>query len=281
MKTRTRLQYVFYVTLSALAVCTSACKNENKFKTDEEKEHQLALEHNIKSIKEFKTAFLGDVPQKEIRSHEIFFNEDGNKIKEMDYSSETDKGLTITYEYDKKENLISSKCLNPDNSIVFKTMRNYYADGNRKDLYFYLPDGTYKYRNTAEYDEKGNMINLKWFWPTGFKAENKYTYNDTKPMENSEYNPEGVFLYKWVYKYDKRDNLIEAIQYYPNNSINSKIDYAYNTKNQLIKQDNIIGEFVQNSLIFEYNNKNLLCTKTEYSTSGIISSKVRFEYEYY
>lgn len=281
MKTRSQLQFIFNITISMLLVSSSSCKQEKKTQTIEEQEHQLALDNDIKSIKEYQSVFLGDAPQKELCSHETFFNEDGNKTKEMNYSTEDDKGTVITYDYDKHGHKVSSKAIYPDGSILFTTTLNYYEDGNRKELYFYLPDGTYKYRNTATYDNKGDLINLKWYWPTGFKAENKYVYIDRKMTENSEYNSEGKFLYRWIYNYDKRDNLIEAIQYYPNNQINSKIIYVYNNKNLLIKQDNLVGESIQNTVLFEYNNKNLLSKKEDYTASGKISTTSRYEYEYY
>lgn len=279
MKTRSQIQNILFITLCVFAI--TSCNKEKKFKTEEEKEHQLAVEHHIKSITEFRSAFLGDVPQQEIRSHELFFDENGNKIKEIDYTSENDKGTVVSYEYDKQGHLVSSNATNPDGSFLFKTTRNYYADGNRKELYFYLPDGIYKYRNTAAYDEKGNLISLKWYWPTGFKAENKYTYTDSRLSEDSEYDPEGKFLYKWIYTYDTRDNLTEAIQYYPNNLINSKVIYVYNNKNLLIKQDNFLGEFTQTSTVFEYDKKNLLSKKSDYSASGKISTSFRYAYEFY
>ena len=150
-----------------------SCSNDHSTKTEEQLEHEMVLKHRIKTITDYKTDFQLGVGQKEQISHIRNFDEKGFKQKETTYSEE---GLTssITFEYDNKGNLLTVNALDQDSSFMFKVSMNYYENNLRKEYYFYLPGGAYKYRNLATYDKAGKMIELRYFWPDGLKAINKY-----------------------------------------------------------------------------------------------------------
>lgn len=258
----------------------SSCSTDSKNKTEEQLEHEMALKYRIKNITTYKTTFQFGTEQKEQLSNIKFFDENGFKKKEIPYSDGKIESI-ITFEYDKKGNLLTEKGIKPDSSFLFKITRDYYENNQRKELCFYLPDGTYKYRNIATYDKSGRMIELKYYWPDGLKSINKFVYRGNKKTEDTEYAPNGEFRYKWTYKYDNRDNLIEAVQYYPDNIINSKITYEYDRGKLLIKQSNYFGESLQNETSLTYTDKKLVASKTETTSGGMISAKYSYQYEFY
>lgn len=263
-----------------LLLLISSCSTDHSTKTEDQLEHEMVVKHRIKSITDYKVNFDFGVEQKEQMVHIRNFDKNGLKQKETTY---TDGILTSsrTFEYDKNGNLLTVNAIEPDSSFMFKVTMNYYENNLRKEYYFYLPSGAYKYRNLATYDKAGKMIELKYFWPDGLKAINKYKYDGDKKTEDTEYAPDGKFRYNWIYKYNKNDNLIEAIQYYPNNKINGKIINEYNLDDLLIKQTIYLEEFISTVLTFTYNAKKLVSGKIEATPGGRISAKYRYEYEFY
>ncbi len=266
--------------LIILLFCVSSCSSDYKSKTEEQMENEMALKYRIRNITEYKTTFqFGNQQNKQISNLKIF-DENGMKKKEIGYSLGSIENI-ITFEYDKNGNLLNESGIKKDSSFLFKITRSYYENNLRKELYFYLPDGTYKYRNLATYDKSGRMIELKYYWPDGLKSINKYVYRGHKKTEDTEYSPDGEFRYKWIYKYDNKDNLIEAVQYYPNNIINRKITYEYDLGRLLVKQSNYFGESIQNIFSFAYNDKKLMSSKIETSAGGMISAKFSYQYDFY
>ena len=270
--TRTVTKYLIFLVIF-LCACSSVTK------TDQEKERELIVSNNIKSITEYATILHLGIEKKEQLHRIKLFNTKGFIIKETIFSADDSIESIVTYEYDKDDNLVLSTSMNADSGILFIETRTYDEKNNRKELYFYLPDGTYKYRNSASWDNKGRMIELDWYWTDGLSAKITYAYDGMKMIEKAEYNSAEKLQFKWRYKYDARENIIQAIQYYPNNIINSKITYEYNKYNQMIKQSYYNGESIHKMVTFAYNKSNLLSAKTEYSPSGRISIKYRNQYE--
>lgn len=263
-----------------LLICISSCSTDNRNKTEEQQEHEMALKYSIKKITEFKNTFQFGTGQKEQICRLKIFDENGLKQKEVTYFDGNIES-NLTFEYDKNGNLLNINAENPNNSFLYKINRNYYNNNLVKELYYYHEDGTYKYRNFATYDNSNRMIELKYFYPDGLKSVNKYSYRGHKKTEDTEYAPNGEFRYKWIYKYDNRDNLIEAVQYYPNKIINSKITYEYDQSRLLVKQINYFGESIQNIFTLTYNDKKLLSSKTETTSGGMISAQYRYQYEFF
>lgn len=281
MKALTLVHLNSKVYLLVIILFISSCSHITSNKTDEEKERLVMQKNKVKRITEYQTSFFGALENKEQLSRVKVFDKNGLKIKEEQYMDGS-IDCVISNEYDKEDNLILSIGLNTSGGLVYKETRSYDKDNNRKELVFYLPDGTFKYKNFSVYDKEGKLIERNWYRPDGFKAKNKFTYNGLKKIEDTEYAPDGSFRYKWVYRYDAKDNLTEAVQYYPNDIINAKITYQYNHYNQLVKQTDYFGDSIQDIVTFEYDKKTLLLSvKTEYTPNEKISSRYKYQYEFY
>jgi hypothetical protein len=261
-----------------LLVLFSAC-NGQRLKTEEEKERDIVLKNQIKSITEHRTnIYLGQKQQEQITQVKSF-NKAGLKIHEVDFTSQGDTDLLFTYEYDSNNNLLLATAVNKSNQLMSKAVRTYDKNNNRKELYHYLPDGTYKYRTVSTYDKQGRITELSWYWTTGFKSKNVYAYEGLNKISDTEYSAEGNQAYQWKYKYDSRNNLVEAAQYYPGNILTQKITYEYNATDQLIKQSNYQNDHIEKYITFQYDSRGLLSTKTEYSSSGKPTAIFRYDYE--
>src|SRR5689334_16062707 len=93
-------------TVFAFLFLLIACSD--KTKSDEEKERQIVLKNKIKTITEYRTnVFLG-VKQTEQLSEVKTFNSRGLKIHEVDYTNDGTTDLIITFQYDKRDNLIEA-----------------------------------------------------------------------------------------------------------------------------------------------------------------------------
>jgi hypothetical protein len=256
-----------------------SCSRSKNIKTPEEKERAMIVKNKIKTITEYRTSVFLGVNQKEQFSRVRHFNNSGFIIGETDYKPDGNIDCMVSYEYDKKGNLITTTAINPDSSLLFRETKRYDDHNNRKELYFFLPDGSYKYRNIASYNGTGRMAELAWYWPEGFKSKNKYEYEGGKKISDTEYDAKGNLTYKWIYRYDSAEHLIDAIQYDSSGTVNRKICYEFNKKKQTVKEKCYVGEYLQNSNSFLYDERGLLLSKTLFSSSGRITAVFRYQYD--
>lgn len=267
---------------SSILICLfiSSCHKTYHIKTEEEKQREITLKNKIKSITEYRTEYRLGISMAEVPGRLQNFDNNAFLIREVDYKSNGSVDCIITYEYDSAGNLTVLKAIDQDSAFIYRETRHYNTDRSRKELYFYLPDGTYKYRNIATYDNFGRMKELAWYWPEGFKSKNVYSWIEDLKTEDTEYGPNGKFRYQWKYIYDKNGNMIEAVQRYPGNAINSKTTWEYDNDNRLISKTDYIGEAVQRVVKYQYGSNNLLAKRTELSPTGRILVTYRYHYEF-
>jgi len=125
------------------------------------------------------------------------------------------------------------------------------------------------------------MIDCHWYWPTGLRAIDRNTYDGMNLKENIQSNADGEFLFKWTYKYDIRNNLTKSIQYYKGDTINTKISCEYNVRKELITETKYNKNGINYLATYEYDDKGLITSKTEFSSSGKVAAKYRYQYETY
>jgi len=239
----------------------------------------LALKYKITSITEYRTDIHLGIDQPEHVSQVKVFDSNGFKTKETEYNLAGEIDAILSYSYDSAGNLILVSAVSRDGGLLFRETRSFDANRNRTGLYYYLPDGTYKYRNVATYDKAGRVTELRWYWPAeGLVSTNKYQYAGDKKIEDAEYNQQNELNYRWKYEYDVRGNLTEAAQNSPANIINRKLTYEYNNDNQLVKQTTYYDTALHSDERYEYD-QDLLKSKTLYNLNGKVTAKFRYEYE--
>ncbi len=266
--------FCWILVLSFFYSCSGIKKNKNEFdRTD-------IIKFHISKIIEFASFYHLEIPEPEKINHIDSFDNEGFKKKAIAFGENGKPERIMMYSY-LQDDLISIEGFSPDSGFIFKEVRNYNEKHQRQDLYFYQPDGSYKYRNSATFDPEGNMVELKWYWTTGLSAVNKYVYEKGNMVRNTEFGPEGNLRYQWNFTYDENNHLIESVQFSPEGKTISKIANRYNVDGLLVEQINYFGESVQNIYTYKYNNKKLLVEKILYSGTKKISASFRYEYEYY
>lgn len=258
-----------------------SCTVNMDMKTAEQKEREMALKYKIRAIKLYQKDYRVGVALPEYLSQVRTYDENGLRIKELNYNDSVSVHSLISYEFDKNWNLVLSTSKGPDSGLIFREVRKYNDQNKRTELIFYLPDGTYKYRNVSTYDGDGNLIQLAYYWPEGLRCINKYSYKKGLKTADTEFDPQGRFNYKWLFYYDKCGNQTEAIQYYPDSVISARTICDYDDQNRLIKQIDYMGESVRLQSFFTYDLNGLTETKKEVSPAGNLMSRVRFEYVFY
>lgn len=258
-----------------------SCNNRKSNTSDEEKLRQQVKKYHVSKITEMVTFFHVGTPEKERINHIDFFDKNGLKTKSQVFGDDGTIEMNIENQFDENGNLINSLGTKAEGNILFRETRSYDQNGNRIELHFFLPDGTYKYRNVASYDSEGNINELNWYYTTGFKARNKYVFQNGYMVEDSEFGPDSTRYYVWKYKYDKHGNKSEAAQFSSDSIVNIKISYEYNVDNLLVRQTEYFGTAIQTSYTFEYDKKNFLSVKTKYSASGNELVRYNYLYEFY
>jgi hypothetical protein len=194
------------------------------------------------------------------------------------YAADGSIESTIACDYDKNNNLVLMNGVNADGTS-FREVTSYDKNGNRLELYHYLPDGTYKFKKSFTHDSNGKEIEIDWYGHGKLIAKVFYVYDGENLIKETESSPKAELVYTWNYKYDTNNNLVEAVQIMPDNTIMKKIAYTFGNDNQLIKKISYSGEEIENSKTFEYNENGLLLFQSDFNPFGNISIKYRYTYE--
>jgi hypothetical protein len=275
-----KVAFASHVQLSGfiLSFLLSTCSHRG-LKTEEQRERDWILKNRITKVTEYRTNVYLGKQQKANVSYIRLYNKAGLKIHETDFTSQGDTDLLFSYEYDSNNNPLLTTSVDKNNHLAWKVVRTYDKSNNRKELYHYLTNGTYKYRTVASYDSQGRITELAWHWTTGLRSRNVYAYDGLNKISDTEYSAEGNEAYQWKYKYDSLNNLVEAVQYYPGNVLTQKITWEFNGENRLIKQSKYQSQQLENYITFQYDSHGLLSFKTDYSSSGKPTAIFKYDYE--
>jgi hypothetical protein len=261
------------------AIFLAGCSSPQR--SDEEKQRSRLARNKIKTISEFKTSFISKEPGKEYLNHLQLFNSAGFVTKEIDYNDEGFAEHVLAYEYDRNNNLVAAVTKNSDSTLVGREIRNYDEKNILKELIHVLPDGTAEFKYVFRSDSAGRMSEKEVYWPSELSAVYRYSYDGKKKLEETEYSADNKLIATKNFLYDPHGDLLEENQVDNNNNKKYKTSYLYNLIHQVTRQSNFSGQALQNAFSYEYDQKYLLSMKTEFSPSGKITAKYRYEYEFF
>ena len=123
------------------------------------------------------------------------------------------------------------------------------------------------YKETSQYDEKGNIIKENRYNGDGSLNEKKtYKYDDKGNLiEKNDYGADGILFLKSTSQYDDKGNKIEVNRYFADGILNWKKTYNYDEKGNLIEEKQ-----------FQYNEKKF--GGGFYNADGILYEMKTFEY---
>ena len=262
-----------------IIILLPGCKPINN-NSEEKRDRMLMVKNKVKTMKEFTSAVYVGVEAKEYISMETTFDRNGLRRKIVRYATDGSIESTIACDFDKNNNVVLMNGVNADGAS-FREVTSYDKNGNRFEVYHYLPDGTYKFKNTSICDNNGRVIEVHWYGTEKLRAKVFYVYDGENKIEETEYSPKGELCYTWKYKYDANNNLVEAVQSKPDNAVMKKITYVFGNDNQLVKKISYSGEGIENSKTFECDKKGLLSSQSEFNRFGKVYAKRRYQYEYF
>lgn len=147
--------------------------------------------------------------------------------------------------------------------------------GKRERWSFY---GLDEYR---EFDEKGNLIELKAFRSNGnLTSKSTFKYDDKgNRIEENSYNSEGNLTKKWTYKHDEKGNKIERKIYDSEGVLNFKVDFDYDENGNLLEENSYDSKDTYNGKItYQYDKKENVIERNNYDSEGALNFKDNFDY---
>jgi hypothetical protein len=251
--------YYFFLLLVILSGCNSAEK-KNHLK-------ELGLKGKVKSIHEvrynavekFGQIEKGDIVRGPGVEKMYIFNELGNKIEVIDYTSYRTPLLKWVYNYDDKNRLIEQDQISLWDSIYlsYKWKMIYDLNDKLSEINYFTPEGSLDGKRLYKYSNEGNKIEEQAYNKEGAlefcifqkfdrlknPIEEGYTegldttkstskYLNGFPVEKVMLDSEGEASYYWKYKYDKNGNIIEERQHDKNGRMTTKTTYTYEYDNE-------------------------------------------------
>ena len=245
--------------------------------TPEEREEQLLAERHVRIATEYRTEYRLGVAQTEEVSRVRTFDRSGHLTAEAEYRTDGTLDRTFRYEYDAAGRLRQMTAHGADSSLLYKVNRSYDENGRLSELYFNLPDGTYKYRNLATYDKKGRMTDFAWYWPTGLKAINRYSYNGYLKTRDTEFSPGGRMNYVRTFSYDADNRLIRTVHTDSTGKELRATSYMY--RGPALDQEVLFSQDgVEKSTRYQYQPDGLPLSRSEYDRRGQLTVTFRYVY---
>lgn len=273
----------YYLLVFSYCAMIIACSDPvSDLSTKKKSEQDLVIAYKIKSITEYQGLVHLDIAEKEKLHHVKKFDEKGKLQTATGYLEDGTIDFISTCTYDKKDRLLEKKSTKESGFFISRDLKSYDTKNRTNgNLHFEDASGPYLYGNINYLDSLGRLIKSEIFWPTGLRSVETYKYDGMNMIVNEEYDANGVFQYRWKYKYDKAGNQIEGLQYYHDSIIHAKSLCEYDKNNLLTKRTDYINESVVYQATYDYDDRFLLRSKTEYSTFGRASAKYRYVYEFY
>ena len=239
----------------------------------------------------------------------VRFNTRGFRTEEDSYDTDgslTDKWI---FQYDDKDNLISTLSYLPDGSIGNKIIYSYDDKGNMIVETAFV-SGKLQYRATRKYDSKGNIFQYISYNPDGgimYKSVGIYTYNSrgNKAEEKSytsygarniltfdnegnrtgysEFASDGSLLSTTVEVYDNKGNNLGYTTCKSDGSLRSKSVYRYDDSGERIEETHYKpdGSLEKNTLMtYEKDKTGNSITSNSYE-NGMLAWIFAYEFEYY
>ncbi|PKH68903.1 hypothetical protein CXF59_01095 [Flavobacterium sp. ALD4] len=237
-----------------------SCSIENK-KNSLEEEKIFGKAKSIREISYVAHDKFGKVSKGEIKGdilHQDFlkkFNNNGNNIETIIYSSDGSLYEKYINKFDEKGNEIEKNIYDSNNILKWKYLIKFDDKGNMTEKNYYNSDGNLNSKETNKYDDKGNKIEENYYGieqisgSESFSTRWTFKHNDQNKSTEWYYHiPGNEPLLNYIYKYDDNGNQIEWSGYnlgipnfktYANYDINGNLLElkSYETNERLISHE--------------------------------------------
>lgn len=295
-----RVSVILIVFVFILLGCEKSVKNDLK---------ENGLNGNVKSIRikygravEKFGEIVIDENDRYSNDIDILYNKLGKKIEEISYDTDGSIYGRVTYEFNKKWNILkinyhkkdgSTEVEEPykydeDGNLVDEGGDNYKYDkmGNRIESSEYL-NGKVNEKIKFKYDEKGRILERDHYNYSGlgldyYKYKFRYT-NENKDLERHMYNSDGILIEKVVQVWTEKGVVRDPIEYYDYHSLNLKFHlstyYDKGTEIDILryntKEGKVVDEPMEHILIKFDDKGNMI----EYTEDDHKTNKFVYEYD--
>ena len=231
------------------------------------------------------------------------FNNSGNLIEEIKYTTDSILEEKNNYEFDDKGKLISHTLLYAIDNVTEKKVlkRNekgllvtevkYYGSDsgesthyeyNDKDnvtaIVLYDEENIFVSREEITYDEKGSLKERRTA-DSENKLLSRITF--TSPAENEieeiDYNENDAIVSRTVIKFNDKGKEISSLQTNPQGKVISSVLNTYDETGNIIEKIN--KDFYSKKVLYAYNDNNLLISQEIFDDSGLLLRKNMYEYD--
>ena len=231
------MKKLIIIAASVLFIISCGTNGLDRSNTDWSK---FKLKGDVKSFREIKFLAVDNFSIisngekiKHIYNKEVLFNLDGNKIEQNDYIPDGTLANRTVYLY-KLAQLVEYN--NYDSQGMLFGTGKYQSNDNEKVslLNYKTTDGRYNWSESYEYDNSGNLIEVRRF-KTKEVIDTKeiYVFDESSNVTASEFHKEGKLISKNDYNYDEEGNFNELK--YSESSVYS-YKYNYDEKGNWIKK---------------------------------------------
>lgn len=169
------------------------------------------------------------------------YDEKGNKIEVISYKSDGSVGHKDSYKYDEKGSLVEVTSYESNGTLSRNSYKNKYDEkGNRIEVISYKSDGSVSQKESYKYDERGKLIEhdelkLDGSWVS--KLLIKYDDKGNKIEEKYINADAAIINYKYTFKYDEIGNITEQVIYdiWNDNLIYSILSNKYDDNGNIIE----------------------------------------------
>ncbi len=202
--------------------------------------NKFKLKGDVKSFREIKFLAVDNFSIisngekiKHIYNKEVLFNLDGNKIEQNDYIPDGTLANRTVYLY-KQSQLVEYNNYDSQGMLFGTGKYKTNDDGKVGRLNYKTTDGRYNWSESYEYDQYGNLIEVKRFKTEEvIDTKEVYLFDDNSNVKASEFHKEGKLISKNDYNYDEEGNFNELK--YSETSVYS-YKYNYDEKGNWIKK---------------------------------------------
>ena len=176
---------------------------------------------------------------------------------EVENTELTNKDLIVdrlTYEYDKSGRLTTTVCYDGENSLSWKLVATYDANGNKTE--------------ESEFNAS-DVLTSKTIWK----------YNG-KQSEEAYYDADGKLLGKSISKVDDQNRKSEICEYNADGSLDEKKTFAYNDAGKLSEIVTFNGAGIQSErIVFRFDANYAITEVQTYNVANKLVKRVIFKYD--
>lgn len=269
--------------IAILFIAFLSINSKNKTETSFLRNH--GLKGNIKSINSYylnPNCDLSNIQKGDtIKGVNMYFDSQGRLRRSFRFDGENNPQMSVTYEYDEKDNPTEVVTYTGSGSIKKRLVKYYDKKGLNLAEKEYNPSGGLKTHLKNIYDSNGNLIETfstldHYLYPTI-----KYDYDEDNRLVEIRNCFAFNKCYKSIYKYDDVGNVIKALEYDTDGTIDTGYIATYFKKGLIEMKVQFENDSIFDKIYYEYDSKDRILVETYFNPDGSYDYELYVNYDNY